>query len=477
MVDSFTTRRRVLKQGAGDNINLWGDRQSSGDFDVLDFALDGWTTKALTADYSLTTADGTTTANEAGARNLKFTGTGAYTVTIPSRELGYFIWNALTGDLTVTTGAGLTAVLKTGEIVPVICDASNVKRLTMLSMRSQRLQDVSDPTSAQDFATKAYADALAFTANAGILPGQVGNAGKFLKTDGTTASWAQPATTDLSDYSRPTPPPAMPSPSRWPSPSRSSPMAVTANSIVTPQGIKSASAVCTAAKTTLNDSTNAVKILTPGANGSVLYGLKALARATVTATQLQLYRSPDNGTTMYLIATRRDGRLHDGQHHGQRRLRLRLQRDEPAPRGLDGHPLGRRQRGARRRHRFRRPVRGPLVPKGIGQRQIAGRTGIARPADREPVSAQQVQDRRHLSQDGSPDRHDHRAGVRLHWRGVADRWGRLQHQRRRRRRAAVRRPTSAGSRSRTRLARMSSGPVPQPWRRAEALRCQFPARP
>jgi len=78
-------------------------------------------------------------------------------------------------------------------------------------------------------------------------------------------------------------------------------MPVTANSIITPQAVKSASAVCTAAKTTYGDATNAVKILTAGASGSVLYGLKAAPRATVTATQLQLYRSPDNGTTMYLV--------------------------------------------------------------------------------------------------------------------------------------------------------------------------------
>lgn len=78
-------------------------------------------------------------------------------------------------------------------------------------------------------------------------------------------------------------------------------MTVTPNSIITPQSVKSANAVCTAAKTTYADSTNAVKLLTPGSNGSVLYGLKAVPRATVTATQLQLYRSPDNGTTMYFI--------------------------------------------------------------------------------------------------------------------------------------------------------------------------------
>lgn len=80
-------------------------------------------------------------------------------------------------------------------------------------------------------------------------------------------------------------------------------MTVTANSIVTPQSVKSANAVCTAAKTTYNDATNAVNALNAGTNGSVLYSLKAVPRATVTATQLQLYRSRDSGTTLWLIAT------------------------------------------------------------------------------------------------------------------------------------------------------------------------------
>lgn len=80
-------------------------------------------------------------------------------------------------------------------------------------------------------------------------------------------------------------------------------MAVTPNNIITPQAVRTANAVTTAAKTTYSDAVNAVKIVTPGPNGAVLYGLRAAPRATVTATQLQLYRSPDNGTTMYLIGS------------------------------------------------------------------------------------------------------------------------------------------------------------------------------
>lgn len=70
---------------------------------------------------------------------------------------------------------------------------------------------------------------------------------------------------------------------------------------VTPQSIKDATAVCTVAKITYSDGTAAVLLLTAGANGAVLYGLKAIPRATVTDTQLQLYRY--DGANYYLIAT------------------------------------------------------------------------------------------------------------------------------------------------------------------------------
>lgn len=80
-------------------------------------------------------------------------------------------------------------------------------------------------------------------------------------------------------------------------------MAVTPNAVVTAQALKTKSVVCTAAKTTYNDATSAVLLCTAGANGSILYGLSAIPRATVTATQLQLFRSPDGGVTLNLITT------------------------------------------------------------------------------------------------------------------------------------------------------------------------------
>jgi hypothetical protein len=79
-------------------------------------------------------------------------------------------------------------------------------------------------------------------------------------------------------------------------------MAVTPTPVFT-QGVQSSQCVCTAAKTTYNDSTNAVLLMTAGINGAVVYAIRALPRATVTATQLQIYRSPDAGVTYNLADT------------------------------------------------------------------------------------------------------------------------------------------------------------------------------
>jgi len=82
-------------------------------------------------------------------------------------------------------------------------------------------------------------------------------------------------------------------------------MAVTANSIITPQAVKSGTAVATTANSTYTDTpTNSVKLITAGANGARVTKITALARATVTITELQLYRSADGGTTKRLFNSR-----------------------------------------------------------------------------------------------------------------------------------------------------------------------------
>ena len=79
-------------------------------------------------------------------------------------------------------------------------------------------------------------------------------------------------------------------------------MPVTGNNVITPQTPKSGVAVCTTANTTYSDTpTNTQKLLTAGANGARVTKITALARATNTATELQLYVSYDAGATKKLI--------------------------------------------------------------------------------------------------------------------------------------------------------------------------------
>jgi hypothetical protein len=78
-------------------------------------------------------------------------------------------------------------------------------------------------------------------------------------------------------------------------------MAVTPNSIITPQTPKAAAVVTTTANTTYTSSpTNTVALLTAGANGARLTRLRSMPRATAN-TAVQLYLSTDGGATKLLV--------------------------------------------------------------------------------------------------------------------------------------------------------------------------------
>jgi hypothetical protein len=80
-------------------------------------------------------------------------------------------------------------------------------------------------------------------------------------------------------------------------------MAVTPNSIVTPQKINCSVAVLTAANTVYTDApTNTVLVFTAGADGARVTRITSMPRATCTATIIDLFRDGDGtGTTKRLI--------------------------------------------------------------------------------------------------------------------------------------------------------------------------------
>ena len=179
MAATATTRLRIKKVGIGEELNLWGASLNA-DFDLIDSAIAGLSTIALTGNYSLTSTN--YAADEARSALLKFTGAGPWTVTIPSVSKSYLIWNACTGAVTITTGAGTTVVIDAAAKVAVFCDGSNVGELGYAG-----------------YGLKAYIDSAVLAAT-GSLPAVTGNAGKFLYCDGATWAPRTPVAADISDF-------------------------------------------------------------------------------------------------------------------------------------------------------------------------------------------------------------------------------------------------------------------------------------
>ncbi len=83
-------------------------------------------------------------------------------------------------------------------------------------------------------------------------------------------------------------------------------MASPANSLITPQNVKTNAVLCVNAKTNLQDSTNAVRLIAQDQvpNGGLIKRLYAIPRgATASDTQIQLYRSFNFGVSLLLADT------------------------------------------------------------------------------------------------------------------------------------------------------------------------------
>lgn len=181
MPSSWSPSLRFELQFTGENINLWGEKLNA----VLahaDYAVAGFLTKPLTADATLTTANAGD--DEARAAMIKFTGgAGPFTVTLPPVSKAYLVWNACAGAVRLTTGAGPVVAVDPGDIVWIATDGAVVKTP---GYGGSSLKD--------------WVASVAWSYNAGALPAQAENGGKFVRTDGQTASWQALSTADLTDY-------------------------------------------------------------------------------------------------------------------------------------------------------------------------------------------------------------------------------------------------------------------------------------
>lgn len=180
MPSSATTSLRLEKMAAGENVNAWGDPKLNAVITRIEEAIAGLVTIALTADATLTSTN--YVEDQARYAMLKFTGTGPYTVTVPSVTKSYKVWNAMSAAVTITTGSGTTVVIAASDIVSVFCDGTNVKA------------DGYGGVSLKD-----YIDSVVVGGGAS-LPSLVSNSGKWLTNNGAIAQWAYPTVAAISDY-------------------------------------------------------------------------------------------------------------------------------------------------------------------------------------------------------------------------------------------------------------------------------------
>jgi hypothetical protein len=195
MPSSYSSSFRLNYQAPGDNLNTWGVQLNNGVFQLLEDALAGSVTQTLSGPLILTSVNGAT--DQARCMALNITGGTGGTITVPSVKKLYFVRNASSGAVVVTTGSGATASFAAGDVG--FCyspDGTNFYRTTVTTdFGGVALTSVGAPTANTDAATKGYVDGVAFTMAAGSLPGQAGNAGKSLVTDGSNASWQDPSIT------------------------------------------------------------------------------------------------------------------------------------------------------------------------------------------------------------------------------------------------------------------------------------------
>lgn len=176
MPSSYTSLNRFELQNPGEGLNTWGSKLNSDAIALIDFSLSGVTALTPSGAVTLTSANGATDQARAAILNLT-SGTGG-TITIPAVSHVYQVRNNCSGNAVLTTGSGTTATVEPGSAATVICDGTNCYRFA----------DAADIAACLASAN-AYANSLAFSGSSGQLPGQSGNAGNFLTTNGSVANW------------------------------------------------------------------------------------------------------------------------------------------------------------------------------------------------------------------------------------------------------------------------------------------------
>lgn len=171
MADTATSRGRLRKQTLASNVNIWGDPYLNTNFDLLDQQVDGVTTIALGTSTATTLTSTNYGTDQQRNKAWIFTGTGVQicTVSVPQVEQVKLVVNQSAGPVVIAPAAGTPVTVAAGERAWIYNDGTNFGRgdptldkvrapTAAVSLNSQRITNLSDPSALQDAATKSYVD-------------------------------------------------------------------------------------------------------------------------------------------------------------------------------------------------------------------------------------------------------------------------------------------------------------------------------
>ena len=207
---------RLELQADGENLNTWGQKLNTL-FQLVEQSIHSGAEIDIPVNANVTLTSTNYVANQERRSVLRFTGTGGFTVTFSNKARKYLVINDTPGTITLSDG-GTTVSLEAGERDIAITDGTDFEVMGFSTLNTQLANYLlktggtltgalntnsnitmtggaftlfAAPTLDLHASTKKYVDDTAFTAAGGNLPGQGGNSGKYLTTDGTVASWGE----------------------------------------------------------------------------------------------------------------------------------------------------------------------------------------------------------------------------------------------------------------------------------------------
>jgi hypothetical protein len=129
MSSSYTTRLGLELQADGENSNTWGQRTNNSVITLLDAAIAGITSVALSsAPITLTDQDGAADQSRSAILYLHGVLTSNCQIVVPSVQKSYVVWNGCTGAFNpiLKTAGGEGSSIPRGGMSQVFCDTVSV---------------------------------------------------------------------------------------------------------------------------------------------------------------------------------------------------------------------------------------------------------------------------------------------------------------------------------------------------------------